>query len=839
MASFVINCPWCREDSKFTVDNLNQALIPPLHVNLDADGVFEEVEKKCPLFGCKNSDCWAPFQAMIAKGLENAKTVEKLASRVAWSSPRRFRLAKDREGARYDDVYGVLFNRQPLPRRKEIHLSSLVDVPIIAKFLSAHAWRFGGPVTLFEAWATDVGRKLYWIPVQPLGPPDLQSPVPIGTSHKYRPECRECRRVFEAKALEALRTDGRIGENCPHFDRCPAMRACLNEPWPSANISDRCLRWLELREQDNPCWQSDLKIIDEMVNGLMKGDVSPMEPYRAKCWTRYLEICFPLLVHDHLVGAVMIGQFDTDESPRRAETFAAHEAEWQLSRSGQGQSGPLLAGHLDALRQALEESYAPNARAQALTGEQNRDIREDVRNLAVLTGERYLRHRDLLESAFRSELAGTLTLRLLKRQAFGDLLPWLLRRMRDFWAFEHVCLCMMGDADDHPTLHATETRWFPGPKPALHVPNLVQKVREYGSHDILLATALLKGPETQIWRDFRDALVPEIADSAAQQADLAAQQAVVIGTHVGQRSYVFCFFGRDATQLSGLPHSSAEPFRVSRECREQVMRTCEQVAGQLHNFWARYDQELAYRVLSHSLRFPVALMKKGAGTLRRLVELHRASIQNRYPDLYDAAQELCESLRLGSREVDDDLRSLGATANLASFLENARKGQTDLVKLLEELAPQCRWRSRAGSKIVKRPVTWDFRLSGTACVRGDRDAIGLAVRNVLDNAFKYSYPGREISVEIFHVPEGCELVVTNFGVPVDPDEDAMIWQRDYRGRHARRRRGKAEEGTGYGLFIVRQIVEASGGGVSLETEILSTDLGRTTVRLLFTTVEED
>ena len=160
---------------------------------------------------------------------------------------------KDRDGQRYDDVFGVVFNRKPLARRKEIRLSSLVDVPIIAEFLSAHAWRFGSPVTLFEAWATDVGRGIYWIPVQPLDAPDVAPPPLIGTSPKYRPECLVCREVFEAKGLDALSTDPNTREDCPHYGHCPADRACMSQPWASPNISDRCLRWLDLRERDNPC----------------------------------------------------------------------------------------------------------------------------------------------------------------------------------------------------------------------------------------------------------------------------------------------------------------------------------------------------------------------------------------------------------------------------------------------------------------------------------------------------------------------------------------------------------------------------------------------------------
>ena len=312
MEHFVINCPWCRDDSRFEVDDLSKACVPPIYATDDADSVLDEVEKRYPVFQCLQHDCLAPFEALICRGLRTAKTVQQAASRVAWTPPRRFRLRKTAHGELYQDVYGVLFNRKPLTRWKEIRLSSLLEVPIIAKFLSAHAWRFGSPVTLFEAWASDFEDKIYWIPVQPMGPPASPGPVRIGTSPQYRETCRVCRNVFEQAAIDALRFSSRLKRNCPSFDDCPAQRACLSEPWAQPNISDRCLRWLELRELDNPCWQSDLKIIGDMVTKFEKEKVwatKPFAPHEATCWAGYMEMAFPVIVHDHLAGALMIGQF--------------------------------------------------------------------------------------------------------------------------------------------------------------------------------------------------------------------------------------------------------------------------------------------------------------------------------------------------------------------------------------------------------------------------------------------------------------------------------------------------------------------------------------------------
>ena len=760
------------------------------------------------------------------------ESVQKVVSRAAWSAPRRFRLQKTVGGERYDDVYCVLFNRRPLARRKEIRLSNFVDVRIIAKFLSVYAWEHKSPVTLFEAWESDASDRIYWIPVQPLGARQL------GASTHYRETCTACRGVFEKEAIRVLDEDFNRKEECPHFRDCPAGRACLDESDAKAHISDRCLQWLEARERCCPCYQSDLEIIRGMVEGFHKGRVSRIAPHEGPCWVGYREIAFPVVVHGHLVGAVMIGQFDTDQSPKTPADFIERERQWRHSRNDAFCPEPLLAADPNILSSAFAKWRDSEAREYRLTEKQSDYLRQDVEQLAALTEERYLRHRHLNEAAFRLELGGTLPLRLLRGDDFEELLPHLLCRMRDFWAFEHVCSCIMQDWEDHPRLHAANDHYFPTPGVGIEVPDFAKTAGEYRAQAVVLGPANGTSGQQSPWGDFLAKLaevVPEIKSSVDRQS-------LHVIVCVGSRSHVFSLLGRNMDQVSRLPYRSEGVVRLSSECRDQVMRTCEQVVGHLHNFWARYDHEQAYRVVSHTLRTPVTLMKKGSGTLRRLTEKHRHGLQHRFPNLYVASKELWESLRLGSEVVDGELKSLGAVANLDSLVEKALAGRTDLAAVLRQLQPQCMWRSRLGSRLIKRPVTWDFRVSGTAMVRGHIDAIRLAVRNVLDNAFKYSFSGRSIDVEIANTSIGPELVVKNRGVPVEPEELERVWQRDFRGVHARRRKGKAEEGTGYGLFIVKEILEASGGYVSMESRILSHGEkaeGETTVRLQFARPKEN
>ena len=107
-------------------------------------------------------------------------------------------------------------------------------------------------------------------------------------------------------------------------------------------------------------------------------------------------------------------------------------------------------------------------------------------------------------------------------------------------------------------------------------------------------------------------------------------------------------------------------------------------------------------------------------------------------------------------------------------------------------------------------------------VRGDADAIGQVVGNLLQNAVRYTDDGGSVTVQVSRRATGeVRTTVANTGASIPPDELPLIWERLYR---VDRSRDRASGGSGIGLAIVRDIVRAHGGDVGAA----STD-GRTEV----------
>jgi two-component system sensor histidine kinase KdpD len=106
-------------------------------------------------------------------------------------------------------------------------------------------------------------------------------------------------------------------------------------------------------------------------------------------------------------------------------------------------------------------------------------------------------------------------------------------------------------------------------------------------------------------------------------------------------------------------------------------------------------------------------------------------------------------------------------------------------------------------------------------VDADRDLLDLALRQLLDNALKYSPPTSTIEVQASG-NGAVEIAVRNSGSMIPAREQGRIFERFYRGS-----RSHTIPGTGMGLAIVRQIARAHGGSLSVSSSL---DAG-TTFRL--------
>jgi signal transduction histidine kinase len=83
--------------------------------------------------------------------------------------------------------------------------------------------------------------------------------------------------------------------------------------------------------------------------------------------------------------------------------------------------------------------------------------------------------------------------------------------------------------------------------------------------------------------------------------------------------------------------------------------------------------------------------------------------------------------------------------------------------------------------------------------------------NLLRNATRHTLPGGIVVVLAKDEDETVRLEIRDTGQGIDPADLPHIWERFYRGKNA------TSESAGLGLALVRELVEAMGGNVGVES----------------------
>jgi len=99
-------------------------------------------------------------------------------------------------------------------------------------------------------------------------------------------------------------------------------------------------------------------------------------------------------------------------------------------------------------------------------------------------------------------------------------------------------------------------------------------------------------------------------------------------------------------------------------------------------------------------------------------------------------------------------------------------------------------------------------------LKADPDRLAQALGNLLSNAIRYTPSGGTVTMRVLVEPETCSIQVEDNGPGIEPEEQGKVFSPFYRGRSARR----FSDGMGLGLTITRDLVEAHGGNLVIDSQ---------------------
>ncbi len=201
--------------------------------------------------------------------------------------------------------------------------------------------------------------------------------------------------------------------------------------------------------------------------------------------------------------------------------------------------------------------------------------------------------------------------------------------------------------------------------------------------------------------------------------------------------------------------------------------------------------------VSHELRTPIASIVAAAETLEEA-----APDEAERRELVALIQR--QSARI--RELIDDLMDLAQIESGAVELMRETVPVTDLLReAAQDLA------ANASERRVRIDVTGDT----SASILADRRRLLQVVRNLLDNAIKFSPEGETVRLAAESGPGWVGFSVSDHGPGIPRAEREKIFQRFYQ---VDRSRSKTRPGTGLGLAIVKHLVQLHQGTVEIESE---------------------
>jgi signal transduction histidine kinase len=207
-----------------------------------------------------------------------------------------------------------------------------------------------------------------------------------------------------------------------------------------------------------------------------------------------------------------------------------------------------------------------------------------------------------------------------------------------------------------------------------------------------------------------------------------------------------------------------------------------------------------FQLVSHELRTPLTSI---VGYAELLAEIETGNLSpegRRFVEVIDRNAKRELSL------VGDLLMLTRITAGTFEI----EMGQADLGEIIRATAEAMRPEAARGGVII------ELDDEDAPVIEGDPHRLRQVVENLVSNALKFTPDGGRVTIHALAGDESAQIAVSDTGIGIPPEDRSRLFERMFRTREAERRH---IQGTGLGLTIVKAIVDAHGGAISVDSEV--------------------
>lgn len=204
--------------------------------------------------------------------------------------------------------------------------------------------------------------------------------------------------------------------------------------------------------------------------------------------------------------------------------------------------------------------------------------------------------------------------------------------------------------------------------------------------------------------------------------------------------------------------------------------------------------------ISHEFKSPLTSIRQ----LAEMLQTGRIPSEERRQQYYDVLLEQSERLSL----LTDNILNF---AKMEESIKEFKLEKVNINALLEDIVSTIQDRVRHEGYLIQTKFE-----KSLPSIMGDSAALTQAIANLIDNAIKFSGESKRVIVSSFTNDKYFVVAVQDFGLGIRKEEIDKVFERFYRGGNELTRIVK---GSGLGLTLVKQIVEAHHGTVHVESEL--------------------
>ncbi|HTV92135.1 MAG TPA: ATP-binding protein [Verrucomicrobiae bacterium] len=181
-----------------------------------------------------------------------------------------------------------------------------------------------------------------------------------------------------------------------------------------------------------------------------------------------------------------------------------------------------------------------------------------------------------------------------------------------------------------------------------------------------------------------------------------------------------------------------------------------------------------------------------------------ADLTSEVGDVNDEQRDFLETIKGSAMQLSELATDTLTLSRLERNEVTLQLSETDLGELIESIVAQQKDRRHV-----------ELTIDGDAHVTGDEDRLRQVFANLIDNAIKYTPEGPDPQMRVVGGDENVTIVVRDFGIGIPAGELSRIFDRFTRASNARKMR---ISGTGFGLYLTKQLVQLHGGTIAVESE---------------------